>query len=219
MIHMPLYLVSYQPFAGRSWGLDLAEPFVDDSIRREPDLQSAFPSITCLCRAGKFAPRLRAGDAVVYLTKKSRYGPESSTHRRLTAILRVKRVFGSHEHAAVWYQVRGLPLPSNCMVLGNPPIPIGKTRRRGAWADARVAEAEQRVWDSEYRGRASAQGTFVACDRIFVDLSWNAPIVHDSDLIKVFGRVPGTLNPGALPEEKLHVLMYLLKIAAPPSSP
>lgn len=58
------YLVTYRPLAYSVAGRKAAEahgipPFVDGSIRREPDLESAYPSISCLCRTARFAPRLR----------------------------------------------------------------------------------------------------------------------------------------------------------------
>ena len=70
-----LYINTYQPLACNAAGRAASEkfgipPFVDGSIRGEPDLEHQFPSITCLCRGRNFAPRLREGDRVVYLTKK-----------------------------------------------------------------------------------------------------------------------------------------------------
>jgi hypothetical protein len=44
-------------------------PFIDASCRREPDLESRYPSITALCREGHFAPHLHEGDVVAYMTK------------------------------------------------------------------------------------------------------------------------------------------------------
>ena len=59
LVVMPnYYLNSYAPLvstaAGRkAWELHELPPFIDGSIRREPDLEHEFPSISCLCRAGK----------------------------------------------------------------------------------------------------------------------------------------------------------------------
>src|SRR5918912_1952239 len=64
-------------------------PFIDASCRREPDLQSQFPSITALCRIEKFVPRLHERDSIVYITVKGAYKPERTPHWRLTAILKV----------------------------------------------------------------------------------------------------------------------------------
>jgi hypothetical protein len=75
-------------------------PFIDGSIRREPDLEHPQPSISCLCRAGKFAPRLKVDDHVLYLTQKGCYGNVRERYWRLVAVLRVKQIFKSHEAAA-----------------------------------------------------------------------------------------------------------------------
>jgi len=101
-------------------------PFVDGSIRREPDLEHQHPSISCLCRAGKFAPRLRVGDIVGYMTCMGKWGGLPDRHHRLTAVMQATVVLPLHEEAACWYRERGLPLPSNCMVPGNLPKPLGK---------------------------------------------------------------------------------------------
>lgn len=73
------YLNTYVPLAASKAGRDASDrykiaPFVDGSIRREPDLEHPFPAITCLCRADKFAPRLIPGDIVAYMLRKDRYG-------------------------------------------------------------------------------------------------------------------------------------------------
>ena len=67
------FLSSYKPLVWTTFGRAAALkhgllPFIDGSIRREPDLEHEHPSISCLCRAGKFAPRLRVGDVVGYIT-------------------------------------------------------------------------------------------------------------------------------------------------------
>src|SRR5688500_819691 len=85
-----LYVVTYRPLACNVYGTEVSDrrgvpPFVDGSIRREPDLEHVLPSITCLCRKDKFAPRLQVGDHVVYLTHKGRYGSDAEgRHWRLT---------------------------------------------------------------------------------------------------------------------------------------
>ena len=69
------FLATFRPLIHSPGGRDAARryglpPFIDGSCRREPDLESPFPSITATCRAGKFAPRLVVGDRVAYLTVK-----------------------------------------------------------------------------------------------------------------------------------------------------
>jgi hypothetical protein len=194
--------------AGR-WQLP---PFVDSSIRREPDLEHEWPSISCLCRAGKFAPRLAVGDVVLYLTVKARYRSKRS-HRRLTAVLRVVQRFSTHQEAARWYRSRRLRLPSNCIVRGNPPLSLDKTayERLGCEDAARL--------EPLYRTRAREHGQFLACEALFRDLSFDAPVVHDSDLKHAFGKVPGTQNPAPIPLERLKRLMKRLGLRVPPSAP
>ena len=196
---MAFYLNSYHPLcltvagrdASRRFGID---PFVDGSIRREPDLEHDFPAITCLCRGDRFAPRLDEDDRVAYMTTKQTFGLRVP-HRRLTAVLRPIKVFDSHEEAADWYRERQMPLPNNCLVPGNRAKPLNHTHQR---SPARKCGADGGCgsWDGRYWKRARRWGTFVICEKLFCDLSWEAPVVEDADLIAVFGNVPGTRNPG-----------------------
>jgi hypothetical protein len=69
------YLNTYAPLVHNRFGREACRVyghprFVDASCRREPDLESSFPSISALCRAQMFAPRLHVGDRVIYMTKK-----------------------------------------------------------------------------------------------------------------------------------------------------
>ncbi len=189
-------------------------PFVDGSIRREPDLQHPLPAITCLCRKDKFAPRLQPGDTVAYMTVKGRYGPDRLRHRRLTAVLRVNRVFRSHREAAEWYAACGMPLPSNCMVRGNGPKPLQESHRHHRHGACLQGEVLLRRWDAAYRLRSLQFGAFVVCETLFKDLSWGAPVVEDGHLREAFGRLPGTQNPGVLPAGDLRKLLDLLGIPA-----
>lgn len=218
------YLNTYAPLvaskAGRIASLKHGiPPFVDGSIRREPDLEHTFPSISCLCRGAMFAPRLRIGDTVGYMTRKGRCGDVPERHRRLTAILQVLEVLPSHEEAATWYRSRGLPLPNNCMLPGNPAKPIDHSHRihedNRRLDDRRLA----RVWDAGYRLRASLYGDFVVCHALFRDLSWNAPIVEESMFLAAFGRVPATRNPGSLPQKQFQRFLDLLGVSATLSNP
>ncbi len=210
-----LYLNTYAPLvitragieAARSTGLS---PFVDGSIRREPDLEHAFPSITCLCRAGKFAPRLQVGDIVVYLTKKARYGGPHR-HRRFTGVLRVCLIYDTHTDAAGWYRKRGFALPSNCMVTGNPAQAISRSHQGNVNRGCSASEFKCR-WDAEYRERARRWGRFVICEPLWIDVGWTARRVDDADLVAVFGHVPGTRNPGRHPLTLLPPLLNRLKI-------
>jgi hypothetical protein len=102
---------------------------LDGSCRREPDPQNEYRTISALCRARMFAPRLRVGDGVAYITKIGNYGEDVRPHWRLTALLRVDHLFTTHAHAADWYRAKGLPVPRNCIVPGNPPVPLDQNRR------------------------------------------------------------------------------------------
>ncbi len=214
-----LYINTYHPLvikrAGRiaSTALGLP-PFVDGSIRREPDLEHPFPSISCLCRGDRFAPRLAEGDLVIYLATKRKYY-ESGTgpaHWRLVAALRVIDTFQSHEDAAAWYTERNLAIPNNCMVKGNLPNPLSHSHRYNRHSH-RPEEIWLKNWDADYMARARFCSRFVACEPLHVDLSWNATVVHESDLIAVFGDVPGTRNPGKLNLDLFPKLMRQLGLA------
>lgn len=170
-------------------------PFVDGSIRREPDLEHKYPAISCLCRAGKFAPRLEVGDVVAYMTRKGRFGT-SQGQRRLTAVLRVRHLLPSHQAAAQWYRGRRLPLPSNCMVAGNSPKPFEHSHQIFQAGNCAGPTRTYQAWDAEYRWRAKNYGRFVICTPLFRDLTWDAPPVTEGVLYDVFGEVPATLNPG-----------------------
>lgn len=122
----------------------------------------------------------------------------------MTAVLEVIHLFESHTEAAAWYVVQGLPLPSNCMIEGNPPRPIAETHRRNGHAQPDEARW-QRQWDLGYIQRARYNGRFVVCHPLWRD-------IPDGDLEAVFGHFPGTRNPGALPIDALRALMARLGI-------
>lgn len=129
-----IYLNSYKPLVSRKSGLDASiaydiPPFVDASCRREPDFESFHPSISALCRGQLFAPRVNEGDIVVYITTKGNHLRSGERHWRLVAILQVLKRFATHEEAAAWYEAQNLPLPTNCLVPGNPPLPLNVTIR------------------------------------------------------------------------------------------
>jgi hypothetical protein len=210
------YLNSFRPLCYNKLG-QLAikryslPPFVDASIRREPDFQSQFPSITALCRSAMFAPRLRVGDSVVYMTVKGRYEPERFSHWRLVAILRVIQRFESHKQAAAWYQGKGLPLPSNCMVEGNDPLSYGMTI--GVIPPDRFGEGLStdeilRKWDLGYKLRARKNGAFLACEAEFLELN-QPPIITEAAMLQIFGRTPPTLTPPSISESEYMALRSL----------
>lgn len=195
----PLVASAAGRMATQSQGLP---PFIDGSIRREPDLEHTFPSISCLCRADKFAPRLRPGNLVAYLTKKARYGAEYPRHWRLIAVLEVITMFDSHPDAATWYASQGLALPSNCMVDGNPPEPLFRSHRINKDAKRLSDDRLLRTWDLGYRHRAREFPLFLACKKRHSTLDFDAPVILEQHLLGAFGRIPGTHNPGRLPNDQ-----------------
>ena len=173
---MASYLASYRPLAITKRGRLAAHrlgipPFVDGSCRREPDLQSDRPSITALCRAHMFAPRLQRNDEVAYITVKSTFGERCEGHYRLVAHLKVFDLSAFYEEVVDWYRTHALEIPSNCMVSGSRPIAYEGTNGRN---DGRYRGMPEDVklhfWDGEYRKRARRIGCFVHCQPLFVEL-------------------------------------------------
>jgi hypothetical protein len=173
-------------------------PFVDASCRREPDLEHKYPSITSLCRPGKLIPRLKKGDKVVYVTKKSTYGADVHGWR-LTAILEVIDVLKNHEQAQEWYKKKILPLPSNCMVKGNKPIPQEKSGLCGC-SSGNYEEAEL-----EYQRRAEKHPEFAVTKKIKTELK-NPYTITDSVMKKILKRIPLLRTPPKIKEEEFNKL-------------
>lgn len=201
------YLVSFHPLCSTSAGRHAVKiydlpGFIDSACRREPDLESDFPSITALCRAGKFAPRLNQGDRVLYMSVKRRYGKVRG--RALVAALEVIKTFKSHEEAALWYIEKGLPLPSNCMANDNAPIPVAKTRGlpkntdevRKLWSAPQRGNPTLKMWDAAYKTRAIRHPSFVVTSPISGPSLKNPRIYSDEELKKFLTakKVPGTQN-------------------------
>lgn len=205
---MTYYLASYHPLIMKPRGKSAIQqygilPYVDDSIRREPDLEAQFPSITAICRADKFAPRLTESDTVVYITVKGSYPGYRDRHWRLAAILKVIKRFKSHKHAAKWYESRGLELPSNCIVPGNQPLGLDRTSNKDGWPSARL-------WDAVYRKRTKTTPVFLACRATFLELS-DPPIVTNELMHDVFGKRPSTRNPPKITEDQYEKLTAIAK--------
>jgi hypothetical protein len=201
---------SFRPLVNRPAGRVAAEtfglpPFIDGSCRREPDLESQYPSISALCRASKFAPRLSVGDAVIYVTVKGRWNPVPERHRRLVAVLQVRERFPHHEAAADWYRELGLPLPSNCMVRGNGPIPYQQTVQD---------QADPERWNLGYMAVARAHPVFLATDPLHLNMN-DPPVVTDEILRTVFGREPGTQNPPQITQAEADQLLDLVGVELP----
>lgn len=198
-------IVSYHPIITTREGWIATErygipKFLDGSCRTEPDFGAAYPSITALCRKGKFAPTLYAGDIAVYVTVKRPYF-QLAAHQRLVAMLEVVKRFERHEEAAEWYRGQGLSLPRNCMVAGNEPLPLDHTvvDERSIWPGGTVEN-----WDEAYQAKANEFKVFLACKPLYLELH-NPPIFTAATMIDIFGNVPGTQNPRWFkPEEFEH---------------
>ncbi len=189
-------------------------PFVDGSCRREPDFESPFPSITATCRSGNFAPRLQMGDHVAYLTVRAKYEGDVATGWRLVAALCVSQRFSDHNEAANWYRLKGCPLPSNCLVPDNPPKvfeltngnpPAEVKKRVRLESNPRLAI---RLWDATYRQRISEWPVFLVTTAEFLQLR-HPPQLREAQLVKVFGKVPSTLNPPQITASQLRRLLDL----------
>lgn len=206
---MTYYLASYRPLIVKRRGKSAIQkygilPYVDDSIRREPDLESQFPSITAICRAEMFAPRLKESDTVVYITVKGNYPGYRDSHWRLTAILKVIKRFKSHQHAAKWYESRGLELPSNCIVPGNQPLSLDRTSNQDDWHSVRR-------WDAVYRKRTKRTPVFLACKATFLELN-DPPVVTKELMHDVFGKQQSTRNPPRITEEQYEKLTAIADV-------
>jgi hypothetical protein len=193
------YLVSFHPLCSTGHGRQAVKehglpPFIDGSCRREPDLKHSRPSISALCRASKFAPRLQEGDRVAYITTRGRFGQEGAPCWRLVALLRVKRRFETHGEAAAWYLGKGLRLPSNCMVPENKPVclemTLGPSGHGGCSSRGIIKQ-----WDADYWRRAKEWPIMLVCEKLTVELHEPARIEKEDWRRWNKGRVPGTQNP------------------------
>lgn len=203
------YLCSYKPIIFTAQGRMAVSvygfaPFIGNSCRREPDFESAYPSISTVCRGSKFTPRLHVGDKVVYITVKGRYLDYKKRHWRFVSVLEVIKRFNNHAEAAKWYQSLDVTLPSNCMIPGNNPIPFEKTsgslpkelraKKRNISNDRLI-----QLWDARYKKRTNVCGVFLACKAIYLEL-YNPTILTNDMLEYIFGRIPGTRNPPKITE-------------------
>lgn len=203
------FLATYRPLCRTATGRENISrkglaPYVDGSCRREPDLEAEHPTITALCRKRAFAPRLKVGDRVVYVTKLGKYG-DGPDHWRLTAMLRVIERFDTHASAASWFRSQGESLPRNVMVDGNPPLPWEQTdgeisRNLRLRSAGRSPEQVVRMWDAGYAERAREYGVVLVCDVEYRDLA-TPPAIHREDWNAWHGRIPGTRNPPQITEE------------------
>lgn len=193
-------------------------PFVDASCRREPDFENENPSITSLCRQEMFAPNLYPNDIVVYITVKGKWLTDYD-HYRLVAILEVIDKKDNHLQAASWYRNNNTyGLPSNCMVADNPPHAFHETagnyekasdikRYLSYPTDKQNIIGERRIalWNNDYLAKSKKWSDFIITKPIFKELV-DPPILTDSDMREIFGKVPNTRNPNKITKEQFKEL-------------
>jgi hypothetical protein len=213
------FLATYRPLVKSPSGRQAVRqhalrPFIDGSCRREPDFESRFPSITATCRGRNFAPRLRVGDRIAYLTVKGKYLGDPESGWRLVAVLRVIQRFPSHDEGALWYARQSEPLPSNCLVDGNPPKPFEFTNGdppaevKKRMAAKRDSVQAIRLWDATYRQRVARWPVFLATRAEFIELN-QPPQLCEKHMLAIFNKIPGTLNPPKISCEKVEGLVRL----------
>lgn len=209
------YLCSFSPLCINGRGRMAIEvhkhpQFIDGSCRREPDLESEFPSISALCRADKFAPKLQVGDRVVYVGKKGKYSTSRGSCWPLVALLKVEKRFENHEDAAKWYRSVNLALPKNCMVECNPPLELEHTSGPKEWGcldDTQPGEVIDN-WDRKYRIRAKKFGAFLACSSLWMSLH-SAVWIDNAEMERIMGRRPGTQTPPRICDEQFDRFLQL----------
>lgn len=203
-------------------------PFIDASCRREPDFENPFPSISALCRKGKFAPQLKEKDIVVYVTVQGRYPNKdvNTNHNRLVSIVQVIKTFESHQLAADWYLKQNLPLPNNCMIRGNLPKEFEqtaggiylKTKKSIKHFLSKSEQQQQRIgkqfvknWDADYKERAENWQNFVVTKPVFLELI-NPPIILREDFMSIFKRFPNTQTPNKISKNELIEMGRLARL-------
>jgi len=184
---MTTVFTTYKPLCKSAKGIEICRkfsiaPYIDASIRREPDFQCPMPTITGLCRPNLTARSLRKllankQDArMIYSTVKEGGG------RHLVAILKPKRYFENHEDASKWFQKEFGCLPKNCMTEGNAAVPEEYAVDED---DCRTADAWDESYWARYRNECSLM---IVCSVEFIDLWTPPPIPED-----IFDRdFPGT---------------------------
>lgn len=183
-------------------------PFVDGSIRREPDFENEYPAITGLCRTNKLIPRLNKLDKVIYITNKVTYN--GSRHWGLVAILQVEEIAESHDEAANFYREKSLAIPQNLMVPETKRKPLDETHQDNReFKHNGIIDLD--AWDRAYKWRANKYPLVSICS-VFQHFKFlfSPPIINKDTMYSIFGRVPGTQMPPKLkPEEEIRFFDWL----------
>lgn len=170
--------------------------------------------------AARLAPRLRMGDRAIYISIKDRW--DDSVHEdcwKLVAALQVVDQPPSHIAAATWYRERGLPLPSNLLVEGNPPETWERTSQRirpklrdRVGDPCAHPDRTVRLWDAGYHQRAREDPGVSICQVIARSL-WSPPTVRVTDFVSLMGKEPSTRNPPRIPPDVADALVAHLHAA------
>lgn len=221
-------LVTYKPLCSNIFGINAIKsfglnPYIDSSCRREPDLELSNPSISGLCRKNKLAPQLKLDDIIIYLTLPPKYKVAQKYLNQdtynLTAILKVINVFPNHISASKWYETNCLPIPSNCMIKGNPPKDFNLTgsnynsqkKMKDYFSLSLIEKTKEArkqliIWNKEYNTRADQYPSFVITEYLYNHIINPIPI-HKNQLRNIFnGVIPGTQNPKNLSKEEFNKL-------------
>ncbi len=212
-------LNSFRPLCSTKLGLEAIKkynfpPFIDASCRREPDFQNSYPSISSLCRQGKFAPHLRINDIIVYMTVGDLYLPYKLGHH-LVAILQVEDVFKTHHEGAIAYHKEGLEMPSNCMVPDNYPLDFDKTAgnfKNNSQLNTFLSHSEKqkliigkariKLWNEDYLRNSKTWQCFVKTKPLYLNINDPRQILR-SEFIDIFGKLPNTRTPNKITEKQL----------------
>lgn len=230
-LNIPLYrnikLNSFRPLCGNEFGQRAVDiysfpPFIDSSCKREPDLENPFPSISALCRQGKFAPHLAIGDIIVYMTIQGNYSPFTEKHHRIVAILQVEDVYNTHQQGQVEYSKLEIQTPSNCMIDGNVPFDFDKTAgnfttkkelKRFLEHDKKtqdvIGQRKLKHWDNQYLQKSKEWTCFVRTKTLYKNLINPVPIFRQ-DFEIIFNKLPNTRTPNKISEDQFIKLSRLI---------
>lgn len=219
-------LNSFHPLCETMIGLRAVEelrfpPFIDGSCRREPDFEHKFPSISALCRQGVFAPHLKEGDIVVYMTVGGIVPPYKLGHH-IVAILQVEKVFPTHKDGEHGYLADGLSIPSNCMSSSHGLHKFEETMgnyknqkemksylRRDIAIQKKIGAKRIVGWNERYLDKSVRWQCFVKTRKVYLNLI-DPPVITDSHFKQIFGKLPNTRTPCIV---SVNELMELGKVA------
>jgi hypothetical protein len=184
---MSIYLQAFRPLwqwkRKRANAERLGEsPFVDASIRREPDFKHEMPGISSLCRDGLFSNYLKKEDKVIYITT-ALHDETLGKHWRIIAILQVIKECSNHNEAAKWYNDNGhLSLPINCMALGNENIENVALHEVSHYEMnpqfPNDVERGLKYQNSIYHKRAIKNPKYLICEKEWCGIPTNPPYVE-----------------------------------------